>query len=148
MNGGGYHESGGGSPQLPSLARRKLDVLVIEPDASCAALLARVLGPNASVRVVGSAHAAEAAMHARLPDLIVTELDLPGMSGLELIARVYASPATHDVLLLVTTARSSVHDKIAAFQAGADDYLIKPIESVEFLRHVAMLCRFQRVIGR
>jgi two-component system response regulator TctD len=51
------------------------------------------------------------------------------------------------VLLMVVTARSGVRDKINAFQAGADDYLVKPLDPAAFALRVQLLSRFRKVIG-
>lgn len=79
--------------------------------------------------------------------MAVTEIDLPDASGVDLIARIHATPATRRVLLLVMSARGSAGDKIAAFQAGADDYLVKPVDARQLVEHVSLLSRFKQVIG-
>jgi DNA-binding response OmpR family regulator len=127
--------------------QRRWTILIVDPDQEAGRRLAESLAPNL-VAVVGSAHAALDAMRFRLPDLIVTELDLPDVSGIEFIARIHAAPATRHVLLLVATKRTSVRDKVAAFQAGADDYLVKPLNPQQFVDHVQLVSRFIQVIGR
>jgi DNA-binding response OmpR family regulator len=99
-------------------------------------------------RIVPSAQAALIAIQMRMPDLIVTELNLPDANGIDLIGHLHHAPQTRNVLFLVLTARTSVRDKIAAFQAGADDYLVKPSNPQELAVHIQLLSRFQRVIGR
>jgi DNA-binding response OmpR family regulator len=136
-----------GTPQ-PGMARgRPWAVLIVDPDIEGGRRLAAALAPNATA-VVGSARAALDAIRARIPDLIVTELNLPDMPGIDFIARVHDVPATHNVLLLVATQRGSVRDKIAAFQAGADDYLVKPVDAQQFIAHVQLVSRFLQVLGR
>jgi DNA-binding response OmpR family regulator len=127
--------------------QRRWTILIVDPDQEAGRRLAESLAPNLTA-VVGSAHAALEAMRFRLPDLIVTELDLPDVSGIEFIARIHAAPATRHVLLLVATRRTSVRDKVAAFQAGADDYLVKPLNPQQFVDHVQLVSRFIQVIGR
>jgi DNA-binding response OmpR family regulator len=123
-------------------------VLVVDPDMASARRLAATLARATDVAVVGSAREAFAAIRLRIPDLIVTELDLPDASGVEMIRRVHSAPATHNILLLVITGRRSVRDKIAAFQAGADDYLVKPADPRQVVEHVRLLSKFQQVLGR
>jgi DNA-binding response OmpR family regulator len=122
-------------------------VLIVDPDIEGGRRLAAALAPRAAA-VVSSAHAAFEAIRSRMPDLIVVELTLPDMSGIDFIARVHAAPATRNVLLLVATQRGSVRDKIAAFQAGADDYLVKPLDAQQFIAHVQLVSRFLQVLGR
>jgi DNA-binding response OmpR family regulator len=73
------------------------------------------------------------------PSLIVTELDLPDTRGLDLVATLHDNPLTHHVLLMVVTTRRMIQDKIASFQAGADDYLVKPVDADLFVLHVQLL---------
>lgn len=133
---------------LPQVGGSPLAVLFVDPDFEGAQLLSRALPSNALTAVVPTAYGALQAMQGRLPTLLVTELDLPDASGVELLRRVHADQATRHVLLMVITRRNSLHDKIAAFEAGADDYLVKPLDPQTFLVHVQLLNRFSQVVGR
>jgi DNA-binding response OmpR family regulator len=86
-------------------------------------------------------------MTSRMPDLIVTELDLPDADGVQLIRSVHDSPVTRRVLIVVVTRRTGFRDKIAAFQAGADDYLVKPVDPDLLATHVLLVSRFRRVLS-
>jgi len=123
-----------------------MSVLFVDPDVAGAERLANTLRSQHTVAVVGSAQAAMAQMEHRVPDLIVAEINLPDANGLELVARWRAAPATRHTLLMIVTARRSVRDKIAGLQAGADDYLIKPVELTQFLAHIASISRFRQII--
>ena len=138
-----------GSPADPRLSGSRpalppLTVLFVDPDRASAERLARAL-TNATVAVVPGAQAAWTAMQSRLPDVVVTELDLPG-GGSEFLASIRNNPTTRHILLMVVTGRTLVGDKIAAFQAGADDYLVKPVDPHEFETHLLLVSRFRRVI--
>lgn len=126
--------------------RPALSVLFVDPDMEGAERLAAVLRRHNAVAVVATATGAFAAMSVRMPSLIVTELDLPDTSGVDLLASLRQNPATKNVLLMVVTRRASVRDKIAAFQAGADDYLVKPLSPQQFELHVQALSRFRQVL--
>jgi DNA-binding response OmpR family regulator len=84
----------------------------------------------------------------RLPDIIVTELDLPDMGGVEFITRVHSDPVMRHVLIMVVTNRTTVRDKIAALTAGADDFIVRPVTPEQFLLKTQLLGRFRRVLGR
>ena len=129
----------GSHPALPPLT-----VLFVDPDRASAERLARALN-NTTVGVVPGVQAAWAAMQSRLPDVVVTELDLPG-GGIEFLASIRNNPTTRHILLMVVTLHTLVGDKIAAFQAGADDYLVKPVDPHEFETHLLLVSRFRRVI--
>ena len=76
-------------------------------------------------------------------DVIVLDLILPGMDGLELCAKV-RQEARRDTPILMLTARDTLHDKIAGLDAGADDYLVKPFEIRELEARVRALIRRRR----
>jgi DNA-binding response OmpR family regulator len=80
------------------------------------------------------------------PHLIVTEIDLPDANGLDLIARWSLDPATRHTLFIILTRRKSLGDKIAGFQVGADDYLVKPVDIQQFVLHVQSVSRFRQVL--
>lgn len=131
------------SPFQP--VRNTMSVLFVDPDTAFAERLANVLRGRCAVAVVPTAQAAMAAMTVRMPTLIVTELDLPDRPGVELLAALRRTPATRNILLLVITARNGVRDKVAAFQAGADDYLVKPVDPYRFETHVQLLSKFRQI---
>ena len=116
-------------------------VLVVDDDARLRALLQRYLAEQ-GFRVTTAGHAAEAreVMRAMQPDLLVLDVMMPGETGLSLTETLRATRSTLPVLLL--TARGAPEDRIAGFEAGADDYLGKPFEPRELvLRLRAMLRR-------
>jgi len=116
-------------------------VLVVDDDARLRALLSRYLAEQ-GFRVTTAGHAAEAREQMRFmqPDLLVLDVMMPGETGLSLTESLRAERAGLPILLL--TARGAPEDRIAGFEAGADDYLGKPFEPYELvLRLRAMLRR-------
>jgi len=116
-------------------------VLVVDDDARLRALLSRYLAEQ-GFRVTTAGHAAEARDQLRFmqPDLLVLDVMMPGETGLSLTGSLRAERADLPILLL--TARGAPEDRIAGFEAGADDYLGKPFEPYELvLRLRAMLRR-------
>ena len=115
-------------------------VLVVDDDARLRALLSRYLS-NEGFRVTTAASAAEARAQMRLmqPDLLVLDVMMPDETGLELTAALRAEGVAPPVLLL--TARGAPEDRIAGFEAGADDYLGKPFEPRELALRLRALLR-------
>jgi len=116
-------------------------VLVVDDDARLRSLLSRYLAEQ-GFRVTAAGHAAEARDKLRVvqPDLLVLDVMMPGETGLSLTGALRAERA--DVPILLLTARGAPEDRIAGFEAGADDYLAKPFEPYELvLRLRAMLRR-------
>lgn len=116
-------------------------ILVVEDDSRLRGLLSRYLGER-GFRVSTAQDAAEARDRLRFlqPDLMVLDVMMPGESGLDLTQSLRRDQVDIPVLLL--TARGAPEDRIAGFEAGADDYLPKPFDARELeLRIRAMLRR-------
>ena len=114
-------------------------VLVIEDDESIADVLRRTLRQEgnevrSSVDGVEALHAAEEFV----PDLVILDLGLPGLDGVEVCRRLRADS---DVPILILTARSELDDRVEGLDAGADDYLVKPFERQELLARMRALMR-------
>jgi DNA-binding response OmpR family regulator len=115
-------------------------ILIIEDEAQLARHLASALtrhGHMVGVRNDGTGGLAAALQD--LPDLVVLDLNLPGLDGLELLARLRQVHPTTRVLIL--TARGDVEDRIKGLKAGADDYLAKPFSLEELGARVEALGR-------
>jgi two-component system response regulator MprA len=81
------------------------------------------------------------------PDLIVLDVLLPGMDGIEVCRRLREFEATADIPILMLTAKDEVRDRVAGLESGADDYLTKPFSFEELAARVkALLRRQQRVV--
>jgi DNA-binding response OmpR family regulator len=118
-------------------------ILVIEDDATIARFVELEL-EHAGYDVVKIAEGdkAVAAVEVFEPNLIILDLMLPGIDGLEVARLLRSRGATMPILML--TARSETQDVVAGFDAGADDYLRKPFEVPELLSRVrALLKRFE-----
>jgi two-component system phosphate regulon response regulator OmpR len=110
-------------------------ILVVDDDDRLRTLLSRYLAEN-GFRVTTAANAAEARETLRFlqPELMVLDVMMPGESGLELMESLRRDNAEVPVLLL--TARGAPEDRIAGFEAGADDYLPKPFDPKELLLRI------------
>ncbi len=85
----------------------------------------------------------------QMPDLVILDVMMPGMDGLEVCRRLRAHPATADAPIIMFTAKSQVEDKVAGLKAGADEYLTKPIHPTELLTRVeVLLARMGRPAAR
>jgi DNA-binding response OmpR family regulator len=118
-------------------------VLIVEDDpllADGVAQLLRGVGINADY--VGSAELAESAMAAENFDLLVLDIGLPGMDGLELLRRLRARSSSIHVLML--TARDALNERVRGLNLGADDYLTKPFAAVELIARINALIRRSR----
>ncbi len=114
-------------------------VLVVEDDDAIAQVLQRSLRMEGyEVRIAGDGVAALDEAHAFLPDLVILDLGLPRMDGVEVAKTLRL---TDDVPILVLTARDGVEARVEGLDAGADDYLVKPFERQELLARLRALLR-------
>lgn len=70
------------------------------------------------------------------PDLVISDLMMPGMNGQELCRRVKSTPSLGHVYFMMLTARDTIDDRVAGFEIGADDYLSKPVNSKELIARI------------
>lgn len=122
----------GAEPLGPATGR----VLVADDNADMREYLARLLGARYDVRAVPDGAAALAAATAQPPDLIVSDVMMPGMDGLHLVAALRADPRTARVPVLMLSARAGQEAAAEGLTTGADDYLVKPFTAGELLARV------------
>lgn len=91
---------------------------------------------------VGSGERAEEVLQRETFDVAVVDIGLPGMDGLELTRRLRRPEmASHDMPVLILTARDALHDRVQGLDLGADDYMVKPFELPELLARLRALLR-------
>ena len=93
------------------------------------------------VKCAADAESAMAMVYRSLPDLILIDWMLPGMSGIDLARRFRSERRTRHVSIIMLTARASERDKIFALDAGVDDYMTKPFSPRELLARIAAVMR-------
>jgi len=115
-------------------------ILLVEDDRSIARALELALQKQGySVNTVDSGGAALLAVATERPDLVILDLGLPDIDGLEVLRRIRAGDVDLPILLL--TARAGLDDKVAGLDGGADDYLPKPFEMTELLARLRVMER-------
>ncbi len=124
-------------------------ILVVEDDPASRILMTHVL-QNANYRVLalGDGEAALAAVGSERPDLVVLDLGLPGMDGLEVCTRLRSDPRNATLPILMLTARAQVDDIVVGLGAGADDYLAKPFRQPELLARIQSALRLRAALVR
>ena len=118
---------------------REPRVLVVEDDEDIALALQRSLRMEGyEVRIAADGEAALDAAGAFHPDLVVLDLGLPKLDGIEVARRLRADG---DVPILMLTARDALEARVEGLDSGADDYLVKPFERQELLARLRALLR-------
>lgn len=116
-----------------------MDILIVEDDADQSAIYQAALAAGRySTRVCGDGTAALAAITGQLPDLALLDVNTPRPDGYE-VCRAIRARESEDlpVTIIMVTARHDITSKLLAFAAGADDYLVKPLDVAELRTRVA-----------
>jgi DNA-binding response OmpR family regulator len=117
-------------------------ILVAEDDRDIADLIARYLHKNGwNAHVVGAGDEALAYAKREAVDLVVLDVMLPGLSGLEVCRALRSDAATEAIPIIMVTARAEETDRILGLDIGADDYLAKPFSPNELVARVRALMR-------
>ena len=116
-------------------------VLVVDDDVEVAKSIEASLRKHYQVSVVYSGIEAIKEARRHRPDLIVLDVVMPGMDGLETCRELRVDPALASVPILFLTALGRPEDRVAGFQAGADDYLTKPFNLEELHLRIAAILR-------
>jgi DNA-binding response OmpR family regulator len=120
-------------------------VLCADDSPGMRAMLRDVLSAAGyEVGLVTDGSEALAAIREREPDLLILDLLMPGMSGLDVCRRLKADPFTAGIPVLMLTGQGSVEHRVEGFDAGADEYLSKPFDARELQSRVAALLRLVR----
>ena len=117
-------------------------VLIAEDDPDIATLVRHSLEKNAyTADVVGGGRQALAAIAARRPDLLILDLMLPEIGGLDVCRALRTRPETAALPIIMLTARAEESDRIVGLEIGADDYVTKPFSPKELVARVGALLR-------
>ncbi len=128
------------------------DILIVDDTAANLETLGELLrGHGFRIRVAPDGQRALAAMRRSAPDLVLLDVNMPGMDGYEVCARMKAMETLAGVPVIFLSARAELEDKVKGFKAGGVDYVAKPFQSEEVMARVnahVNLCRLQRELKR
>ncbi len=127
--------------------KNKPQLLLIEDNVEVADLLVRLLKEKYHVHLAYEGNSGIQQAKDLIPDLIISDVMMPGISGLELTRKIKTDPLTNHIPVILLTARADMESKLKGLHTGADDYLVKPFHSKELLSRIKNLLR-QRVLLR
>lgn len=135
----------GNSGPVPDVAKASTRVVMVDDDPTMIALVTALLA-NHGIAVSGTSSPAElwATLEADAPDLLLLDVDMPGLTGIELCRAVRADPRWDAMPVVFLTSRTAA--AVELFDAGADNYLTKPVDSGELLSVVRSRVRRTRSI--
>lgn len=119
-----------------------MDILIVEDEPEIAKLIQLSLEKEGfSCHISRDGLNALRVIQEQQPDLIILDLMLPGLDGLELCARIRQKPGAKDPYILMLTAKGEEIDRVIGLSTGADDYLVKPFSPRELVARVRALLR-------
>lgn len=128
--------------QKPNLtiAKARPKVLIVEDDPSILKVFSMLLETN-GYEVIKADYALPALFRVvrGQPDIILADLNMPMMNGLELLDQLKAHDETRDIPVVVVTGSAAPEDRAAAFKAGCSGFIQKPVEMKAFLKQIAAL---------
>ena len=131
------------SEHLPQARVQRSRILVIDDHPEIVRLIARLLAPHHDILTANNGEEGLQRVHDEHPDLVISDVMMPKMSGFQLVERLREDPETARLPVLLLTARADGHDRVRGLRRGASDYLIKPFLPEELKARVDNLLRHQ-----
>ena len=126
--------------ETPNLASTKTDgarIVVADDNADMRAYMRRLLSPRWDIETVADGQAALDAVRRRKPDLLLSDVMMPGLDGFGLVRALRAAPDLRELPVILLSARAGEEARVEGLDAGADDYLIKPFSARELVARVS-----------
>lgn len=130
--------------QQPKITKRT--ILVVDDDPAVARIIAKGLARHGFGIVIGqNGHQAVQLAQKHAPDLIVMDLAMPEMDGLEACRIIKEKNPTRFIPIIFITGKTSLEDKLKGLDTGADDYITKPFEIIELRARIKALLRIKKL---
>lgn len=127
---------------------RRFEVLIVEHDADSRGRLARSLEKYYEIRCAATLSEAWEQLETHPPDILISELMVGKESGLDLCHAIREHPALQYLPIMLLTSLATIHDKVSGFEAGADDYIVKPCDTRQLLARIRLLARIKHLEER
>ena len=124
---------------------RRLQILFVDNDPHVHDKMRYALGNDFSVQCVGSIAEAKTHLAASLPDILISEVMVGQENGLDLCRWVRNTPSQRHLPIMLLTSMATLQDKVAGFDAGADDYVVKPFDVHHLMARIRLLSRIKRL---
>jgi len=133
-------------PTTTDASQTDPSLLIVEDNPEIARFIGMVMGSHYNIQFALNGEEALLKAQENMPDILLTDLMMPQMDGLELCRRVRQSDVLNHIPIIVISAKDADSDRMEAFQAGADAYLIKPFNAEELTLRVEQLLRQRQLL--
>ena len=127
---------------------RTLHILLVDDDPDACNRIQQALGSDFHFYHAHSLIEARRHLKEYIPDLVICEVLLGKESGLELCRFIRNAPSLHYLPIMLLTSLTTLQDKIAGFDAGADDYVVKPYDARHLMARIRLLTRMKNLEQR
>lgn len=124
---------------------RRLHILLVDNDPGSCDKIRRALESEFLLSSANSLDEARQYLKEYMPDLVICEVLLGQENGLELCRFIRSTPSLHNLPIMLLTSLTTLQDKIAGFDAGADDYVVKPFDARHLIARIHLLARMKRM---
>ncbi|MEO6226611.1 MAG: response regulator [Thermomonas sp.] len=115
-------------------------ILIVDDQQELASMLAELLtDAGYATRIAADGRQALEEVLASAPDLVVTDVNMPGIDGFELAAMLKADPATATIPIIMLSSQDGRGSRLVGLESGAEDYLSKPVDAAELLAKIRNL---------
>lgn len=115
--------------EISSKLQSKPQMFIVEDNEQIRAMLKEILSPFYYIRSFATAESAISEIEVTMPDIVITDVMMPGMDGKELCKRIKSNPATSHIPVVLLTAQNAIDQYIEGLRTGADDYITKPFNT-------------------
>ncbi|KRT55052.1 response regulator [endosymbiont of Ridgeia piscesae] len=121
----------------------KINVLIIDDDRFVQKLISKTLSASGlSTRAADDGESGIAIAQQGQPDLILLDVEMPGINGYEVCDRLRSLPETQDIPVVFLSSHGTLRERLQGYEVGADDYLVKPFEAEHLLARINVLMRY------
>ncbi len=127
---------------------RRLHILFVDNDLHAHERIRQVLGDDFAVQAVDSVTEAKQYLESDPPDILISEVIVGQEKGLDLCRYIRSVPSLRPLPIMLLTSLATLQDKVAGFDAGADDYVVKPFDAHHLVARIRLLSRIKRLEKR
>ena len=124
---------------------RRLYALLVDPDPGVCTRIQQVLDDSVLLRSAATVAEARRRLAETPPDVLICEVSVGQESGLELCRSIRSTPSLSHLPIMLLTPLATLQDKVAGFEAGADDYVVKPFDARHLVARIRLLSRIKRL---